>query len=102
MESQATLCYRTWELGKSSSQAVVRQIQIATAQSNLKSIMFNLGGKPPVIISPNAYIDKTVENCCHFFLKLNGQGCICGTGLWSDRVCPNEEHWKSASDEPST
>lgn len=58
-----------------------RLIQIAAAQSNLKSVTLELGGKSPVIVFPDADLDKATENCCNF-LMLNGQGCMLGTRVY--------------------
>ncbi|RMZ72786.1 aldehyde dehydrogenase [Pyrenophora seminiperda CCB06] len=58
-----------------------RAIQAASAQSNLKSVTVQLGGKSPVIVFPDADLDKAAESCCQF-LMLNGQGCMLGTRIY--------------------
>ena len=58
-----------------------RLIQAASARSNLKSVAVQLGGKSPVIVFPDADLDKAAENCCQF-LMLNGQGCMLGTRIY--------------------
>ena len=63
------------------SLAVARQVQVSAAQSNLKSVTLELGGKSPVIVYPDANLDKATEFCCHF-LMLNGQGCMLGTRVY--------------------
>ncbi|GFP58998.1 aldehyde dehydrogenase [Trichoderma asperellum] len=60
---------------------VARKVQVAAAQSNLKSVTLELGGKSPVIVYPDANLDKATEFCCHF-LMLNGQGCMLGTRVY--------------------
>ncbi|KAL3426504.1 aldehyde dehydrogenase [Phlyctema vagabunda] len=60
---------------------VARQVQVAAAQSNLKSVTLELGGKSPVIVYPDANLDKATEFCCHF-LMLNGQGCMLATRVY--------------------
>ncbi|PTB37055.1 uncharacterized protein TrAFT101_010791 [Trichoderma asperellum] len=63
------------------SLTVARKVQVAAAQSNLKSVTLELGGKSPVIVYPDANLDKATEFCCHF-LMLNGQGCMLGTRVY--------------------
>ncbi|KAH7564383.1 hypothetical protein BM1_01430 [Bipolaris maydis] len=60
------------------SVAVGKQIQIAAAKSNLKRVTLELGGKSPIIVFPDADMDKAVQMCT-LFLTLNGQGCILPT-----------------------
>lgn len=63
------------------SLATARKVQIAAAQSNLKHVSLSLGGKSPVIVYPDANLDKATEACCHF-LMLNGQGCMLATRVY--------------------
>ncbi|MCJ1302880.1 hypothetical protein MMC08_005685 [Hypocenomyce scalaris] len=63
------------------SVAVGKKIQIAATNSNLKRVTLELGGKSPVLVFPDADVDKAVENAS-YFLQLNGQGCILGTRIY--------------------
>lgn len=58
--------------------ATGKQVQVAAAKSNLKSVTLELGGKSPIIVLPDANLDKAAEGCTQF-LNLNGQGCILAT-----------------------
>ena len=61
--------------------ATGRKIQVAAAQSNLKSVTLELGGKSPILVFPDADQDKAVQNCIQFMF-LSGQGCSLGTRLY--------------------
>jgi len=63
------------------SPVVGRKIQIAAAQSNLKRVTLELGGKSPVLIFDDANIGSAVENSMSF-LAFNGQGCVLGTRIY--------------------
>lgn len=63
------------------STATGRKIQIAAAQSNFKRVTLELGGKSPVIIFPDADLDKAVPMSLGY-LQFNGQGCINGTRIY--------------------
>ena len=57
-------------------------IQKASAQSNLKNVTLELGGKSPHVVFDDANIDEAVENC-HFGLFFNmGQCCIAGSRIF--------------------
>ena len=58
-----------------------RKIQVAAAQSNLKSVTLELGGKSPVIVFPDADQEKAMEGVL-LFMFINGQGCSHGTRLY--------------------
>lgn len=63
------------------SAAVGRKVQIAAAQSNLKRVTLELGGKSPVLVFDDADIDNAVQNAMAF-VALNGQGCVLGTRIY--------------------
>jgi aldehyde dehydrogenase (NAD+) len=60
---------------------VGRRVQVAAAQSNLKSVALELGGKSPVVVFPDADIDRAVAGIMTF-LVMNGQGCALGTRVY--------------------
>jgi aldehyde dehydrogenase (NAD+) len=61
--------------------AAAREVQVAAARSNLKSVTLQLGGKSPIIVFPDADLDKAAKHC-GMFLALNGQGCTLGTRVY--------------------
>jgi len=64
------------------STATGHRIMEAAAQSNLKKVTLELGGKSPAIICEDADIDKAV-NDCYFALFFNqGQVCCSATRLF--------------------
>ncbi|OCK79497.1 aldehyde dehydrogenase [Lepidopterella palustris CBS 459.81] len=63
------------------SVVVGKKIQVAAAQSNLKSVTLELGGKTPVIVFPDADIDLAAADS-YGFMRLNGQGCVLGTRIF--------------------
>ncbi|RYC58834.1 hypothetical protein CHU98_g7377 [Xylaria longipes] len=60
---------------------VGKRIQVAAAESNLKSVTLELGGKSPVIVFADADIAKAVAGIMTF-LVMNGQGCALGTRVY--------------------
>ncbi|KAI0863771.1 aldehyde dehydrogenase domain-containing protein [Xylaria cubensis] len=60
---------------------VGKRVQIAAAESNLKGVTLELGGKSPVIVFEDADIDKAVAGIMNF-LVMNGQGCALGTRVY--------------------
>jgi aldehyde dehydrogenase (NAD+) len=71
------------------SVAVGRKIQVAAAQSNLKSVTLELGGKTPVIVFPDADIDLAVTDSSGF-MRLNCQGCVLGTRIFVHEAVVDE------------
>jgi aldehyde dehydrogenase (NAD+) len=63
------------------SMAVGKKIQVAAANSNLKRVTLELGGKSPVLVFDDADLSVAVEGSSSF-LALNGQGCILGTRVY--------------------
>jgi aldehyde dehydrogenase (NAD+) len=61
--------------------AVGRKIQVAAAQSNLKRVTLELGGKSPVLVFPDADLSTAIRESASF-LALNGQGCVLGTRIY--------------------
>jgi aldehyde dehydrogenase (NAD+) len=62
----------------------------AAAQTNLKRVTLELGGKSPNIVFADADMEKAVEGC-HFGLFFNqGQCCVAGSRLFVERKVYNE------------
>ncbi|KAJ1322893.1 betaine-aldehyde dehydrogenase [Microdochium nivale] len=91
------------------SVAVGKMVAVAAAQSNLKSVTLELGGKSPAIIFPDADLDRAIQAACIFLLN-NGQGCSVFSRLYVHRdVAPKilamlkhavEAHEKSLGADP--
>ena len=65
-------------------------IMTAAAQSNLKRVTLELGGKSPNIVFADADIDAAIEGA-HFGLFLNqGQCCTAGSRLFVEEKCYEE------------
>ncbi|KAI0467599.1 aldehyde dehydrogenase [Xylaria cf. heliscus] len=60
---------------------VGKRVQITAAESNLKSVTLELGGKSPVIVFADADIAQAVAGIMTF-LVMNGQGCALGTRVY--------------------
>jgi aldehyde dehydrogenase (NAD+) len=67
------------------STAVGRAIVHASADSNLKRLSLELGGKAPSIIARDADIDAAVAGCLQGGLLNSGQVCAAYTRLFVDR-----------------
>jgi aldehyde dehydrogenase (NAD+) len=67
------------------STAVGRAIVRASADSNLKRLSLELGGKAPSIIARDADIDAAVAGCLQGGLLNSGQVCAAYTRLFVDR-----------------
>lgn len=61
--------------------AAGKHVQVAAAQSNLKSVTLELGGKSPVVVFADADVDSAVNGIMTFLL-MNGQGCALGTRVY--------------------
>ncbi|EXJ72569.1 uncharacterized protein A1O5_03715 [Cladophialophora psammophila CBS 110553] len=64
------------------SVAVGKQVQLAAANSNLKTVTLELGGKSPFLVFEDADLEKAIANSASNILTLNGQGCILGTRVY--------------------
>ena len=61
---------------------VGREIIKASAQSNIKKMSLELGGKSPFIIFEDADIDKAVDSACMTIFYNQGQTCTAGSRLF--------------------
>lgn len=64
------------------STEVGRKIMIASANSNLKKMSLELGGKSPFVIFDDADIDKAVDSACMTIFYNHGQTCTAGSRLF--------------------
>jgi phenylacetaldehyde dehydrogenase len=63
------------------STAVGRRI-VDAATGNLKKVSLELGGKSPVVVFPDADIDRVVPGAAMAYLVNSGQACMAGTRLF--------------------
>jgi phenylacetaldehyde dehydrogenase len=63
------------------STAVGRKI-VEAATGNLKKVSLELGGKSPVVVFPDADLDKVVPGAAMAYLVNSGQACMAGTRLF--------------------
>ncbi|KAJ5057395.1 aldehyde dehydrogenase domain-containing protein, partial [Bipolaris maydis] len=64
------------------SSATGRKIAQMAAQSNLKRVQLELGGKSPAIIFPDADLATAIEWCIRGFTTISGQACITTSRLY--------------------
>ncbi|TPX69467.1 hypothetical protein SpCBS45565_g02389 [Spizellomyces sp. 'palustris'] len=64
------------------STAVGRKIMIMAAESNLKKVTLELGGKSPNIVFDDADLDKAVEACFGGIFENMGQNCCAGSRVF--------------------
>ncbi|MER2534022.1 MAG: aldehyde dehydrogenase family protein [Rhizobiaceae bacterium] len=58
---------------------------VRAATGNLKRVSLELGGKSPVIIFPDADLDRTIKGAADFIFGNTGQNCGAGSRLYADR-----------------
>jgi len=63
------------------STAVGQTIAKAAAGSNLKKVTLELGGKSPVVVFPDANMERLIPGICRAAFFLQGQNCMAGTRL---------------------
>lgn len=68
---------------------VGKLVQKAAAASNLKSVVLELGGKSPIIVFPDADLDRAARAMASF-LVLNGQGCALRTRAYLHKSIAEE------------
>ncbi|EAR93884.1 NAD-dependent aldehyde dehydrogenase family protein (macronuclear) [Tetrahymena thermophila SB210] len=64
------------------SSFVGRKILEASSQTNLKKVVLELGGKSPVVVFPDADLDKAAEVAWYGCMFNMGQSCDAGTRLF--------------------
>ncbi|OAA65378.1 Aldehyde/histidinol dehydrogenase [Niveomyces insectorum RCEF 264] len=68
------------------SVATGRKIQIAAAQSNLKRVTLELGGKSPAVVFADADLENALTWCVNGVLARSGQVCVAATRLYVQRA----------------
>lgn len=58
---------------------------VRAATGNLKRVSLELGGKSPVIIFPDADLERTIQGAAEFIFGNTGQNCGAGSRLYADR-----------------
>ena len=64
------------------SAASGRAVKKAAAESNLKHVTLELGGKSPLIIFDDADLDKAVPSAAHSILGNSGQVCVASSRVY--------------------
>ncbi|KAJ3382540.1 aldehyde dehydrogenase (NAD(P)(+)) ald5 [Entophlyctis sp. JEL0112] len=64
------------------STATGKKIMVAAAESNLKKVTLELGGKSPNLIFNDAKLDQAVDSCITGFTFNQGQVCCAGTRVF--------------------
>jgi len=64
------------------STPVGRSVMVAAAQSNLKKVSLELGGKSPAIVCADADVDKAVDETSFALFFNQGQCCCAGSRLF--------------------
>lgn len=61
----------------------VGKMIVRAATGNLKRVSLELGGKSPVIIFPDADLDRTIDGAAQFIFGNTGQNCGAGSRLYA-------------------
>lgn len=70
------------KLGFTGSARTGRAVKIAAAESNLKNVTLELGGKSPLVIFDDADIDRAVPMAANSILFNSGQVCIASSRVY--------------------
>ncbi|KAL1905675.1 hypothetical protein Sste5344_008613 [Sporothrix stenoceras] len=70
--------------------ATGRKIQIASAQSNLKRVTLELGGKSPAVVFADADLDNALTWTVNGVLARSGQVCVAATRLYVQKSIAND------------
>lgn len=73
---------RVSKISFTGSTAVGRKILEASAQTNLKKVTLELGGKSPVIVCPDSDLEKAADLAWSGIMYNMGQCCIAGSRLF--------------------
>ncbi|KAF7189644.1 Aldehyde dehydrogenase [Pseudocercospora fuligena] len=64
------------------STATGRKIQVAAANSNLKKVVLELGGKSPVLVFEDADVEKAAVETAQSLILNSGQICMAGSRIY--------------------
>lgn len=64
------------------SVATGKKIQVAAAQSNLKRVTLELGGKSPAVVFEDADVENALMWCVNAILARSGQVCVAATRVY--------------------
>lgn len=67
-----------------------KKIQIAAAQSNLKRVTLELGGKSPAVVFEDANLDNALTWTVNALLARSGQVCVAATRVYVQRSIAQE------------
>ncbi|KAG7003373.1 putative aldehyde dehydrogenase-like protein [Fusarium oxysporum f. sp. conglutinans] len=67
-----------------------KSIQVAAAKSNLKSVTLELGSKSPVVVFPDADLDKAAQNIAGQLFILIAQVCATGSRIYAHESIVDE------------
>ncbi|OAL22863.1 hypothetical protein AYO22_06771 [Fonsecaea multimorphosa] len=81
---------RVRKISFTGSIATGKKIQAAAAQSNLKRVTLELGGKGPNVIFEDANLDNAVEWALRAIMARSGQICIAASRLYVQRSVADE------------
>ncbi|OQV09719.1 hypothetical protein CLAIMM_13811 [Cladophialophora immunda] len=81
---------RVRKISFTGSIATGKKIQAAAAQSNLKRVTLELGGKGPNVIFEDANLDNAVEWALRAIMARSGQICIAASRLYVQRSIADE------------
>ncbi|OQV06984.1 Alcohol dehydrogenase GroES-like domain-containing protein [Cladophialophora immunda] len=70
------------KLSFTGSQTAGRAIKRAAANSNLKKVTLELGGKSPLLIFPDADLSKAIPAAAYSILMLSGQACVASSRIY--------------------
>jgi acyl-CoA reductase-like NAD-dependent aldehyde dehydrogenase len=73
------------KVGFTGSTAVGRKVMGAAAESNLKRVSLELGGKSPHVIFADADLDEAVEKALWGIFANSGQSCTAGSRLYVEQ-----------------
>ncbi|KAH7024214.1 Aldehyde/histidinol dehydrogenase [Ilyonectria destructans] len=71
------------KLSFTGSIAAGKAVQVEAAKSNLKSVSLELGGKSPVVVFPDADLDKAAQTIASQLFMFSAQICITGSRIYA-------------------
>lgn len=84
------------KIGFTGSGPTGRKIKEAAANSNLKRVSLELGGKSPLVIFPDADLEKAVPAAANSITMFSGQACVASSRLYVHETIAEDFHTKLA------